>query len=129
MDVASAYPRARGISSGGVGVGVGAVLYVGSLRPSAIRGQSLRGGDPEGQERVGSPCPLAERARRVTFGPLATTLMAGSEDDMTQERIYLAHLSSVDSYEVDSDELRLIAEGLVVVALKHPGTDEVSKTS
>ncbi len=63
------------------------------------------------------------------FGPLATTLMAGSEDHMSQERIYLDHLSSVDSYEVDTDDLRLIAEGLVVVALKHPGTDGVSKTS
>ncbi len=63
------------------------------------------------------------------FGPLATTLMAGSEDHMAQERIYLDHLSSVDSYEVDTDELRLIAEGLVVVVLEDPGTDEVSKTS
>jgi heat shock protein HslJ len=63
------------------------------------------------------------------FGPLATTLMAGSEDHMSQERIYLDHLTSVDSYEVDTDDLRLIAEGLVVVALKRPGTDGVSKTS
>jgi heat shock protein HslJ len=63
------------------------------------------------------------------FGPLATTLMAGSEDHMTQERVYLDHLGSVDSYEADTDELRLIADGLVVVVLKHPGTDEVSKTS
>ena len=63
------------------------------------------------------------------FGPLATTLMTGSEDHMAQERIYLDHLSSVDSYEVDTNELRLIAEGLVVVTLEHPGTDDVSKTS
>jgi len=64
------------------------------------------------------------------FGPLAITLMAGSEDHMSQERIYLDHLSSVDSCEADTDDLRLIAEGLVVVvALKHPGTDGVSKTS
>ena len=63
------------------------------------------------------------------FGPLATTLMRGSEDHMSQERIYLDHLGSVDSYEADTDDLLLIAEGLVVVALKHPGTDDVSETS
>ena len=63
------------------------------------------------------------------FGPLATTMMAGSEDHMAQEHIYLNHLGSIDSYEVDADELRLIAEGLVVVTLKRPGTDEASKTS
>ncbi len=63
------------------------------------------------------------------FGPLATTMMAGPAEHMSQERIYLDHLGSIDSYEVDADELRLIAEGLVVVTLNRPGTDEASKTS
>jgi heat shock protein HslJ len=64
-----------------------------------------------------------------TFGPLATTMMAGPEDQMSQERIYLEHLAAVDSYEVDADELLLIADGLVVVTLKRAGTDTSAKTS
>ncbi len=63
------------------------------------------------------------------FGPLATTMMAGPTDHMSQERIYLDHLGSVDSYEVDASELRLIAQGLVVVTLQRAGTVEASKTS
>ncbi len=63
------------------------------------------------------------------FGPLATTMMAGPADHMSQERIYLDHLESIDSYEVDADEMRLITGGLVVVTLERPGTDQPSKTS
>ena len=36
-------------------------------------------------------------------------------------------LGSVDSHEVDASELRLIAEGLVVVTLQRTGTDQASK--
>lgn len=63
------------------------------------------------------------------FGTLATTMMTGPADHMSQERFYLDHLGSIDSYEVDADEMRLITEGLVVVTLKRPGTDQPSKTS
>jgi len=36
-------------------------------------------------------------------------------------------LGSVDSHEVDANELRLIAQGLVVVTLQRTGTDQASK--
>jgi len=63
------------------------------------------------------------------FGPLVTTMMAGPEDQMSQERIYLEHLAAVDSHEVDADELLLIADGLVVVALERTGTVTSGETS
>ncbi len=63
------------------------------------------------------------------FGPLATTMMAGDPAHMSQERIYLEHLDTADSYELDEQELRLIAAEMVVVTLKRSGTDESAKTS
>jgi heat shock protein HslJ len=57
------------------------------------------------------------------FGPLSTTMMAASEEHMSQEGIYLEHLAAADSYEIDAGELRLIADGMIVVTLTRSGTD------
>lgn len=56
------------------------------------------------------------------FGPLATTMMAGPEEHMAQERIYLGHLAAVESIEVEKDEMRLVLDGLIVVTLRRLGT-------
>ncbi len=57
------------------------------------------------------------------FGLLATTLMAGPEDHMTQEQIYLAHLEKADAYEIEKDEMRLLSDGLVLVTLRRTGAE------
>ena len=62
------------------------------------------------------------------FGTLATTKIAGPADHMSQERFYLAHLTAADCYEVDADGLRLIADEMIVVTLKRPGSNESAKT-
>lgn len=43
----------------------------------------------------------------LTFGPLATTLMACTPELMAQETVYFELLGQVDSYEVRGDELTL----------------------
>ena len=56
-------------------------------------------------------------------GPLATTMMAGPEELMSQERIFLDHLASVDSVEEADDGILLLSDGLVVLTLSPQGTD------
>lgn len=63
------------------------------------------------------------------FGPLATTMMAGPPDHMTQEHLFLRLLARVDSIEVDDEEMHLVSEGLILVELHRVGTDDRSKTS
>jgi len=63
------------------------------------------------------------------FGPLATTMMAGPEDHMAQEHIYLSHLGKADDLEIDNDEMKLLSGGLVIVTLRRVGTPEASETS
>lgn len=63
------------------------------------------------------------------FGPLATTMMAGPPDLMAQEHVFLALMEKIDTFEVDSEEMRLVSEGLVLVTLRRSGTDRPSKTS
>ena len=58
---------------------------------------------------------LTEDALR--FGPLATTLMAGPEDAMERERVFLDALARVTAYELDGRSLILYADGDVVVRL------------
>ena len=64
-----------------------------------------------------------------SFGPLATTMMAGPPDHMAQEHLFLTLMEKIDTCEVDSGELRLVSEGLVLVTLRRSGTDGQSKTS
>lgn len=59
----------------------------------------------------------------LLFGPLATTMMAGPPQLMEQEGRYLGLLSQAESMLVGPDELRLIANGDVIVVLKPEGTD------
>lgn len=63
------------------------------------------------------------------FGLLATTLMGGPPELMSQEQIYLGHLEAADSYETEDDEIRFVADGLVIVTMRRAGTDDASKTS
>lgn len=51
------------------------------------------------------------------FSPLATTRMAGPEELMAQESIFLALLDSVDSIETSDSGRFLVADGLVVLTL------------
>jgi heat shock protein HslJ len=61
------------------------------------------------------------------FGPLATTLMAGPEDHMTQEHVYLRHLERIDAFEIENDEMRLLSDGLVVVTLHRGGSADIDR--
>lgn len=61
------------------------------------------------------------------FGPVATTMMAGPEEHMAQERLFLGHLESVDNLEYESDEMRLVADGLIVVTLREAETNSPSR--
>lgn len=56
------------------------------------------------------------------LGPLAMTMMAGPEEHMAQEQIYLRHLSAVEAIEVAEDEMRLVSDGLILVTLRREGT-------
>ena len=48
---------------------------------------------------------------RVSFGPTASTRMAGAAEAMELERVFLARLGSVSTFEIDGDTLQLRAEG------------------
>lgn len=69
------------------------------------------------------------RGEEKLFGPLATTMMAGPEDHMVQEQIYLTLLAKVDSHEVEPSEIRLVSEGLILVILTPEGTNDAGETS
>jgi heat shock protein HslJ len=58
---------------------------------------------------------LAEDELR--FGPLATTLMAGPEDAMQRESLFLEALQRVTSYRLEGRSLALLAGDEVVVGL------------
>ena len=71
------------------------------------------------------------------FPTLATTMMAGPEELMSQERILLEHYQSVDAVEASSSAspsgsstgILLLSEGLVVVTLCPAGTNDLVGTS
>ena len=50
--------------------------------------------------------------------------MAGPSELMSQEQIYLGHLEAADSYETEDDEIRLVADGLVIVTMRRAGTGD-----
>lgn len=56
-----------------------------------------------------------------TFGPLATTMMAGPEELMIQEQALLEHLESADVVEVVDDGMFLRRDGLLLVELERRG--------
>jgi heat shock protein HslJ len=60
-----------------------------------------------GVNRIMGTFVLAEDELR--FGPLATTMMAGSEEAMQRERAFLDVLARVTSYQLDGDALTLHA--------------------
>lgn len=68
-----------------------------------------------GLNRVLGTFALAEDELR--FGPLATTLMAGTEGAMQRERAFLDALARVTSFRLEDRSLTLLAEGTVVVRL------------
>lgn len=51
------------------------------------------------------------------FGPLAVTRMAGPQDLMIQEDIYLRHLSDAEGWEEQQGGISLLAGGLIVLTL------------
>ena len=53
----------------------------------------------------------------LRFGPLATTLMAGSEEALARERRFLDALARVTSYGLDGRSFTLYAEADVAVRL------------
>lgn len=62
-------------------------------------------------------------------GPLATTMMAGPPELMEQETNLLAHLQAADSVEVDETGMTWSKDGLELVKLSRPGTDEPQDSS
>lgn len=52
------------------------------------------------------------------FGPLATTLMAGPDNLMVQERVYLDLLSETESVEKTHEGISLVGGGLILLTLK-----------
>ena len=68
-----------------------------------------------GLNRLMGTFSLAEDELR--FGPLATTLMAGSKDTMQREREFLDALARVTGYALDGRSLALAAGGDVVARL------------
>ena len=65
----------------------------------------------------------------LVFSTLAVTKMAGPEEFMAQEGIFLAHLESADSIEPSSSGILLLSGGLVVLTLVSSGTANASTTS
>lgn len=59
----------------------------------------------------------------ATFGPLATTMMAGPDDLMAQEQVLLEHLESADVVEVAGDGMFLRRDGLLLVELERRGSE------
>jgi heat shock protein HslJ len=53
----------------------------------------------------------------LRFGPLATTLMAGSEAAMQRERAFLDALARVTSYRLEGNSLTLLAGGHAIAEL------------
>jgi heat shock protein HslJ len=51
------------------------------------------------------------------LGPLATTRMAGPDELMAQEDIFLRHLDEAEAWEHADQGISLIAHGLIVVTL------------
>lgn len=64
-----------------------------------------------------------------TFGPMETTLMAGPTEFMDQETLFLGHLSQIHSIEVDTEEVRMIADDIVVVVLGRSKTGQTAESS
>lgn len=52
----------------------------------------------------------------ISFGPIATTLMACEGTLLDQEQLYLSLLAESDSYVVDGDTLTLRSSGTVLVS-------------
>ena len=57
------------------------------------------------------------------FPLLAVTKIAGPEELMAQEDIFLRHLDSVDTVEIADSGILLLSDGLVVVTLSSTGTN------
>jgi heat shock protein HslJ len=53
----------------------------------------------------------------LSFGPLATTLMAGPEEAMQLEQAFLDALARVTSYSLDGSTLSLLADDQLVARL------------
>lgn len=53
----------------------------------------------------------------TVFGVLATTRMAGPEELMAQEAIFLRHLREAQDWERAGEGISLTSQGLVIVAL------------
>jgi heat shock protein HslJ len=60
-----------------------------------------------GVNRIMGTFVLAEG--ELAFGPLATTMMAGPEEAMLRERVFLDALARVTSYQLDGSSLTLLA--------------------
>jgi copper homeostasis protein (lipoprotein) len=60
-----------------------------------------------GVNRIMGTFVLAEG--ELSFGPLATTMMAGPEEAMQHERAFLDALARVTSYELEGSTLTLLA--------------------
>jgi heat shock protein HslJ len=76
----------------------------------------------DGQGRVAGSAGVNRFMGRVvgegSFGPLATTLMAGPEELMVQERVYLQLLSEVESVEETPEGISLVGGGLILLTLE-----------
>jgi copper homeostasis protein (lipoprotein) len=68
-----------------------------------------------GVNRLMGTFALAEG--ELSFGPLATTLMAGPEEAMQLEQAFLDALARVTSYSLDGSTLSLLADDQLVARL------------
>jgi copper homeostasis protein (lipoprotein) len=69
-----------------------------------------------GVNRLMGTFSLAEG--ELSFGPLATTLMAGPEEAMARERAFLDALAGVTSYRLDGGSLTLLAGDEIAARLE-----------
>lgn len=69
-----------------------------------------------GVNRIMGTFALAENELR--FGPLATTMIAGSDEALARERAFLDTLATVTSYRLESASLTLLADDEAVARLE-----------
>ena len=64
--------------------------------------------------------------RRITFGPAATTMMAGPDELMAQEFAFLRALENATAYTVNGDHLELFGGPTLLARFEASGAEPTS---